>query len=243
VTPGSMSSADWVSDAQEILWAVGKQYGQRLDATDQVAVARQLAHSRPEAVTVEHVAKAFVAARLPAPSDGFAREVVARVRRLHPRPSLTDVLLSFRQEAIRTLSRQYGGKPKKEDELRRSLLMYLPMRGYAEAHTGRGQTDVLIPAPDDVVIETKVWTTELTFEDGMAELGKYIHTEKPKQAFMVVFSDREPLPTIIDSDDQAIAEVRDLAGLRVPVIVVPFEVEPPSTVGAAQRRRGKRAGR
>lgn len=236
---GSMSSVDWVSDAQEILWAAGKQYGQRLDATDQVAVARQLAQDRPEAVTVGHVGKAFSAARLPDPPAGLAREVVARVQRLYPRPSLVDVLIAFRRESMRTLSRQYGGKRKKEDDLRRSLLMFLPMRGYAEAHTGRGQTDILLPPPDDAVIETKVWTTELTFEDGMAELAEYIRTEQPKEAFMVVFCDREPLPKIAASDQQAIAEVRELAGLRVPVIVVPFEVEPPSGVGASRRKRNR----
>jgi hypothetical protein len=237
-----MTSTDWVSDAQEILWAVGKQYGRRLDASDQVVVARELARHRPEVVTAEHVKKAFAAARLAEPPSAFPRDVVARVRRLHPRPSLKEVLLGFREEAIRTLSRQYGGKSKKEDELRRHLLMYLPMRGYAEAQTGRGQTDILVPAPDDAIIETKIWTTELTFEDGMTELGEYIRTEHPKQAFMVVFSDREPLPTIVSDHRQAIAEERNLEGLRVPVVVVAFDVDPPSKVGAMRRRRKRRDG-
>jgi hypothetical protein len=237
-----MTSPDWVSDAQEALWAAGKLYGWRLDAADQVAVARELALGHPEGVTAEHIGKAFATARLPDPPSGFARDLVARIHRLHPRPSLRDVLISFREEAIRTLSGLYGGKPKKEDVLRRHLLMYLPMRGYAEAQTGRGRTDILLADPYNVIIETKVWTTELLFEDGMTELGQYIRTEQPKEAFMVVFCDREPLPTIVSRHRQPIAEERNLDGLLVAVIIVPFDVEPPSKVGAMERKKRRRDG-
>ena len=102
--------------------------------------------------------------------------------------------------------------------------------------------DIRIPAPADAVIETKVWTTELTYRDGVEELGRYVHTEQPKQAYMVVFGDREPLPSIIDDPAQDRAPDERLNGLTVPVIVVPFEVEAPSKVAAHQRRRerGKR---
>lgn len=85
-----MSSTDWVEDAQEILWAAGKQYGVRLDAADQVAVARHLAAGPPEAITAESVLAAHAAAKVPKPPRGLVRMVVSRVRQLHPRPRQED---------------------------------------------------------------------------------------------------------------------------------------------------------
>src|SRR5207253_4779145 len=129
--------------------------------------------------------------------------VLALVRGVAPSQTLLDVLLAYRRFAIRSLSRQFGSKTKgQEDALRNNLLTWIQPRGYTEAHTGRGRTDILIPIPDDAIIETKVWTTERTYRDGVEELGRYIHTEQPKQAYMVVYGDREPLPTIITEHRQ-----------------------------------------
>lgn len=209
----------------------------RLDAADQVRVARALAATDPFALQADDVLAAYRMAGLDDPQPDLVREIVKLAKGVSARPGLREVLLDFRQDAIRNLSRQFGGKPKDEDALRNYLLMYLPTRGYAEAHTGKGKTDVLIPRPDDAVIETKIWTAPQKFEDGMTELGEYIRTERPKQAAMVVFGDRDPLPSIIQDHREAIAEVRELEGLQVPVIVVPFDVEYPSKVGESERRK------
>jgi hypothetical protein len=152
-------------------------------------------------------------------------------------------LLDFRRDAIRSLSREFGAKTQgREGALRNHLLMFLPPRGYAEAHTGRGQTDILIPSPAEALIETKVWTNEREYQDGVDELGRYIHTEQPRQAYMVVFGDRDPLPSIITDVRQPRAADEHIEGLTVPVVVVPFEVDAPSKAAAQQRRRerGKR---
>lgn len=234
-----MTSPDWTAEAQEALWEVSQQHGLRLGVSDQVAVARALVRKEVTAASPDDVKRAFTEAGLKEPSTAFAKGVLARVKGVRAKPSLLNVLLDFRRDAIRNLSRQYGGKPKPEDPLRNHLLMYLPERGYAEARTGKGQTDILLPPPDDAIIETKVWTTLAVFEAGMTELRRYIETEHPNQAFMVVFGDREPLPSISEDPHQEIAEERHLEGLVVPVLVVPFEVEPPSKVGRSKgRNRG-----
>src|SRR5207302_2072038 len=123
---------------QEVLWAAAQQFGLRLEAGDQVAVARELARTEPHLMTTDLVQNAFRTAKVAPPSDRLAREVVARAQRVRPRPGLREVLLSFREDAIRTLSRQYGGKDKDEDSLRNNLVLYLRPRGYAEAHTSKG---------------------------------------------------------------------------------------------------------
>jgi hypothetical protein len=187
------------------------------------------------------VKQAYAAAGLKEPTNAFAKAVLAAVRGVAPRPTLRQVVLDFRRDAIRSLSGQFGGKPKAEDSLRNHLLMYLPKRGYAEAHTGKGRTDILFPRPDDAIIETKVWTTPQVFEDGMVELGEYIRTERPNEALMVVFGDRDPLPSIVSDHRQEIVEERKLEGLVVPVIPVLFDVTPPSKVARTERR--KRSGR
>jgi hypothetical protein len=238
----SMASPDWSAEALEAVWETSREYGLRMEVSQQVAVARALARTQHGDATPNDVKDAFTSAGLDRPSNAFAKEVLARVRGVPPKPSLRAVLLDFRGDAIRNLSRQFGGKAKPEGALRNHLLMYLPRRGYAEAQTGRGQTDILLPPPEDALIETKVWTTLQVFEDGMLELGEYIRTEQPKQAFMVVFGDREPLPSIVADHRQDIAEERPLAGLVVPVIVVPFDVVPPSKVGREERKRRKRDG-
>jgi hypothetical protein len=239
VTAESMTSSDWGAEAQEALWESSQQFGIRLEVSEQVAVARELAKTDSAALTPHDVRSAFTTVGLSEPPTAFARDVLSRVKGVRPKPSLRDVILDFRLDAIRTLSRQFGGKPKSEDALRNHLLMYLPKRGYAEAHTGKGQTDILLPPPDDTIIETKVWTHLQEFEDGMKEIGEYIRTEGARQAFMVIFGDREPLPAIIVDYRQAIAEEREIGGLQVPVIVVPFDVEAPSKLGQIERRTAR----
>ena len=78
---------------------------------------------------------------------------------------------------------------------------------------------------------------EQTYRDGVEELGRYIHSEKPAQAYMVVFGDRDPLPAIVTSHRQERAADEHLEGLTVPVVVVPFEVVAPSKAAAQERRR------
>jgi hypothetical protein len=234
---------DWSAELQEALWEIGKDFGLELEVSQQVAVARAVARRPVESATPEDVRAAFTTINLPRPSAAYAKAVLASVKGVAPRRTLLETLLDYRKFAIRSLSRQFGGKTQgQEDALRTNLLTYLLPRGYAEAHTGTGRTDILIPAPDDAIIEVKVWTNVGTFRDGLEELGRYIHTEQPKQAYMVVFGDREPLPPIVADHRQAIAAEEHLEGLTVPVVVVPFEVDPPSKAAAQERRRkrGKR---
>ena len=155
------------------------------------------------------------------------------------RRGLEDLIVDFRQHALAKLSRRFGGKTKgREDELRDYLLTYLVPRGYAEAHAGKGRTDILIPS-NPAIIECKVWDDLAYHEAGIEQLSRYIHTEKPKEAYMVVFGDREPLPSIVASHEQAVADRPVLSGLTAPVIVVPFEVDYPRKALAAEKRRAK----
>ena len=114
----------------------------------------------------------------------------------------------------------------------------MPERGYTEARSGRGRTDILLPKPKRI-IEVKVWTTELVFEDGLVELGRYIHTENAGAAYMVVFGDREPLPAIVADHKTAVAQRRTIEGLVVPVVVVAFEVDQASKAASNARRKAR----
>jgi hypothetical protein len=238
-----MNSPDWSAELSEALWEAGRDYGVGLEVSQQVAVARRVAAKPREAATPNDVRAAFVAEGLAPPPATYSKAVLASVRGVAPSNTLLDVLLDYRRFAIRSLSGQFGGKTQGDEEsLRNNLLTWIQPRGYTEARTGRGRMDIRIPAPDDAVIETKVWTTELKYRDGVEELGRYIHTEEPRQAYMVVFGDREPLPPIIEDAGQTMAADELLEGLTVPVIVVPFEVDAPSKAASEQRRRerGKR---
>jgi hypothetical protein len=243
-TRASMDSPDWSADVQEALWEAGRAYGRRLEVAEQVAVTRVLARGGRHQVTTEEVKGAFAEAGLLRPSSAFAKDVVSRLGKLpSPRRSLRQVLLDYRRFAVDALSAQFGGRTTGNEEgLRNNLLTYLPQHGYAEARTGRGRTDVLIPPPTDAIIEVKIWTTAGAYRDGLEELGRYILTTQPKEAFMVVFGDREPLPSVIASHGQAIAEEVELEGVVVPVIVVAFEVDAPSKAARETRRR-TRSGR
>jgi hypothetical protein len=234
---------DRTAEFSEAMWELEATFGLGLTVPEQVAVARDLGTRDASMVTSSAVAAAFRSRGLKPPSKRYTDALVSRVGTLAPRRSLTDVLVSYRARAIRDLSRQFGDRKATghEDELRRNLLTYLPERGYVEAHTGRGQTDILLPNPTRI-IECKVWTTVGVYEDGMTELERYIETEGAEGAWMVVFGDREPLPSIISDHTKAIAEERTLAGIVVPVVVVPFEVDQPSRAGVNARRRA-RAGR
>jgi hypothetical protein len=232
------SPESWKNELQEALWEAAKSYGIQLEVSQQVAIARVVAQQPREAATPADVQAAFVANGLRRPPAAYAKEVLSSVRGVAPVKTLLAHLTDFRREAIRNLSREFGGKTAgRENALRNHLLMYLLPRGYAEAHTGRGNTDILIPPPEDAIIETKVWTDERMYRDGLTELGRYVETETPKHAYFVVFGDREPLPSIISEAGQARAPDEIVADLAVPVIVVPFEVEAPSKVGAVERRR------
>lgn len=232
------TSTDWSAELSEALWEVGKDYGIRLEVSQQVAVARTVATKTREAATPDDLRAAFIANGLPGPSAAYAKAVLASVRGVASGQTLLDVLLDYRRFAIRSLSPQFGGKTQgDESALRNNLLTWIQPRGYTEAHTGRGRTDILIPASGDAIIETKVWTTELKYRDGLEELGRYIHTEQPKQAYMVVFGDREPLPSIISDYREERAADERLEGLTVPVVVVAFEVDAPSKAAENRRRR------
>jgi hypothetical protein len=236
----STTFPDWSAELSEALWEAATQFGVQLEVNQQVAIARAVATRPREAATPDDVRAAFLANGLPRPSAAYAKAVLASVRGVTPERTLLDVLIDFRAFAIDVLSREFGGKTLgRENELRNYLRTYLPEHGYAEAHTGRGMTDIDIPKPVDAVIECKVWTTRLVYDDGVTELGRYIVTRRPQRAYMVVFGDRDPLPAIAKDHREPIAEKHDLEGLTVPVLVVPFEVISPSTVGRDQRRRGR----
>jgi hypothetical protein len=236
----SPTSPDWSPELQEALWETGKDFGVQLEVSQQVAIARAVSRRPVEAVTPEDVRAAFAAIDLPRPSTAYAKAVLASVKGVTPKKTLLHVLLDYRGFAIRALSGQFGGKTRgQEEELRNNLLTFLPKRGYTEARTGRGRTDILVPAPDEAIIEVKVWTDERTYRDGVVELGRYIHTEEPKQAYMVVFGDRDPLPSIIADHRQEMAAEEQLEDLTVPVVVIPFEVDAPSKAAAQQRRRAR----
>jgi hypothetical protein len=228
----------------EALWEAGEHSGRRLSVSAQVAVARELSNRRSEELTSSYVAEVFAKLGLNSPSPSYRNAIVSRVRKLAPRQTLRDVLVSYRLFAIRELSGQFGGRTKgREEELRNNLLTYLPQRGYTEARSGRGRTDIVLPSPPSSrIIETKVWVSNSLYEDGLEELSRYINTERPSAAYMVVFGDRVPLPPIVSDHHQAIAEERAIEGLTVPVIFVPFEVDQPSKA-AAQARRRTRSGR
>jgi hypothetical protein len=236
----SSTSPDWSQELSEALWESAGAYGVHLTVSEHVAIARAIASKPPERTTPEDVRAAFVANGLPRPSAAYAKAVLASVRGVARGKTLLDTLLDYRRFAIRSLSHQFGGKTRgDEDSLRNNLLTWIRPRGYTEAHTGRGRTDILIPPPDDAIIETKVWTTERTFRDGVEELGRYIHTEQSKHAYMVVFGDREPLPSIVSDHRQERAADEQLEGLTVPVVVVQFEVDAPSKAAERQRRRDR----
>jgi hypothetical protein len=232
-----MTSGDPIPEVMEALWEAGEHVGRRLSVPDQVAVARALEQERTMTLTPEVINAVFDRLGLKPPSAGYGKAVVSRLKRLPPRPTLREVLLDYREFAIREISGQFGGKTGgREEELRLNLLTFLPARGYTEARTGKGKTDIVLPSLN-AVIEVKVWVSVGKYEDGLEELRRYIHTERPSLAFMVVFADREPLPPIVSDHRQAVAEERQLEDLVVPVIVIPFEVDQPSKAGAAARRR------
>lgn len=234
----SQTFPNWAAELQEALWETGKDFGIQLAVSEQVAIARAVARRPVDEATPEDVREAFAAINLPKPSAAYAKAVLASVRGVAPSKTLLDVLLNYRKFAIRELSRQFGGKTRgREDALRDYLLTYLIPRGYKEAHTGKGRTDIRIPPPEDALIEVKVWTNESTYRNGVEELGRYIYTEEPGQAYMVVYGEREPLPSIVSSHDQARADDEELGGLTVPVVMVLFEVDAPSKAAANQRRR------
>lgn len=232
------TSPDWSRELSEALWEAGQDYGIRPKVSEQTAIVRRIAAKGPEDVTPDDVRAAFVATGLSAPPAAYAKAVLAAVRGVEPSKTLLDVLLDYRRFAIRSLSGQFGGKTQGDEEsLRNNLLTWIQPRGYTEARTGRGRMDIRIPPPEDAIIETKVWTTAGKYRDGVEELGRYVHTERPKQAYMVVFGDREPLPSIIDDPSQERAADERLDELTVPVIVVPFEVDAPSKAASERRRR------
>jgi hypothetical protein len=230
---------DRVADVSEALWELARRTGSGLSVADQVSIARVLGSTPPGGITSASVLAAFRSRGLRPPIRRHIETLVSRVEIIAPRPSLGDVIVEYRSFAIRELSGQFGGKTTgREDELRNNLLTFLPERGYTEARTGRGRTDILLPEPKRI-IETKVWTTSLVYEDGLVELGRYIHTEQAEAAYMVVFGDRIPLPSIVPNHTTAVAETRMLEGIDVPVIVVPFEVDQASKAASNQRRRAR----
>ena len=234
---------DRTADVSEAMWELDRRYGLDLSVPDQVAIARALGLIATPSLTAEAVREVFRSRGLKVPSRTYADALIARVGDMAPRSSLLDVLTDYRRFAIRELSGQFGGRATgREEELRNNLLTFLPERGYTEARTGRGQTDILLPSPKRI-IEVKVWSTLLVYEDGILELGRYIHTEAPvESAYMVVFGDRDPLPLthLVKDDNQVVAETRTIEGLRVPVVVVPFESVAPSRMGREARKAAKR---
>lgn len=235
-----MTSTDRADGFVEVLWKVESDYGPALDdADDRVSVARALAETAGAVVDRAAVERAFDLAGCQRPRREYVSAVVRQAARGVPARSLVDLILDFRQYSIGALSRRFGGKTKgREDELRDYLRTYVVPRGYSEAEAGKGNTDILIPSIP-AIIECKVWDDLEYHENGLEQLRRYIHTEKPKEAYMVVFGDRDPLPSIIKDHEQAIADRPVLSGLAVLVIVVPFEVDYPSKARQLERKRSR----
>jgi|GEM_PF-5247190 hypothetical protein len=226
----------------EALNDAGEEYGVHIAVGDRVALARALAVVPVGTLTATQVAAALATRRLRPPPAGYAAAVVAKAKSFGTADTLQDVLLAYRQHAIDALSAEFGGKTRgREESLRNNLRTYLTSHAHVEARTGRGQTDIYIQELD-ALIEVKVWTDRSTYDGGVEELARYIHTSRPAVAFMVVFGDRVPLPAIAASHREPIAEILGLEGLQVPVIVVPFEVDAPSKAlrrGRSRSRSGR----
>lgn len=223
-----MTSPDMPPEVLEALYASEEAYGLRVPVSDRVALARALFRVPVGTLTAQQVTAAFAKRGLRRPPAGYAAAVVGRVMALGASRTLQDELLAYRKHAIDVLSAEFGGKTQgQEDSLRNNLRTYLTPRTHAEAHTGRGKTDIYIPELD-ALIEVKVWTDRSTFDEGVEELRRYVHTSRPTSAFMVVFCDRYPMPSIASSHEEPIAEILNLEGLHVPVIMIPFEVDAPS---------------
>jgi hypothetical protein len=224
----------------EALNDAAAEYGVNLSVSDRVAIARRLAALPVGTVRATLVTEAFLKQGLRRPPAGYSTTVVSRIEAMGGTRSLEDVLLSFRRWAIDALSSEFGaGRSKaREESLRNHLRGYLTTHAEVEGRTGRGKTDIYIPELD-TVIEVKVWTNRSTYDEGVEELGRYIHTKQPRAAFMVVFGDRDPLPGIVVSHRRPFAESLNLEGLTVPVIVVPFEGVAPSKALRASNRRSR----
>ena len=238
-----MTLRDARPEILEALNDVGEQYGVDTGVADRVGLARTLAAIPVGGLSAQSVIAAMAHRGLRRPPAGYASALIRRIAALGPSRTLLDELLSYRRHAIDVLSREFGGKTKaQEDRLRNNLRTYLaPLvpETQAESLTGRGKTDIFIPSLN-ALIEVKVWSNRSTYDEGVEELGRYIHSSGPSSAYMVVFGDREPLPSIASSHSDAIADVLTLEGLKVPVILVPFEVDAPSKALRAAKSRSSR---
>lgn len=238
-----MISPDAAAEFMVALNEAAERYGVVLSPGDRVAIARRLAGLPVGALTPSDVETALAQHRLPRPPRGFASAVVRRIGQLGGTRTLEDVLVEYRRFAIDALSADFGGgkSQAREGSLRDNLRTYLTTHAEVEARTGRGKTDLYLPELD-TVIEVKVWTNQSTFDAGVEELGRYIHTKRPKAAVMVVFGDREKLPAIAKSHREPFGTPLRIEGLTVPVLVVPFEGVAPSK--ALQEKKARtRSGR
>lgn len=234
------------AELMEALFETFEEYGLDITTGQQVAIARAIANLPAGSATGAAIEAAFPKVGVRRPPDGFGDDVRKRWGQYGTSTTLLDVVLDYRQFAIGNLSRQFGGDTRgHENELRNSLHTYLPKHGFKEAQSGRGNTDIVIPDPEggphpDAIIETKVWKGKSDYEDGLAELETYIHNDSPKRAIYVVFAEAEHLPEVIGDKTKAIAERRKLAGVEVPVVVVPFELIYPSKVRQTRRKASGR---
>jgi hypothetical protein len=213
-------------------------YGVAINVGDRAAIARRLSRMPVGGLTVATVEDACAKQGVRRLPRGFGSTVVDRVQALGGLRTLEDVLVEYRQFAIDALSAEFGaGKTKgHEESLRNNLRTYLTTHAEVEARTGRGKTDIHI-VELNTVVEVKVWTNQSTFDEGVEELGRYIHTRRPKAAAMVVFGDRDPLPAVAKSHSAPFGTPLRLEGLAVPVLVVPFEGVAPSKALREMKKR------
>lgn len=218
---------------------VADAYGLRLSIGEHAAIARRLAEKDRTTLSRQGVTAAFagVGVKLPV---GFAGDLIAHWSVLVPPKALLDILLEYRLDAIDALSAEFGGKKKPEETLRNNLRMYLKGRHHVESRTGKGFTDILIPSRR-AIIEAKVWTARQKYEDGLVELAEYIRTERPptREAVFVLFCDDDPMPEVVAGVDHAVIETRELTGLTVPVVAIPFQVVAPSKKAYTARRSAR----
>lgn len=227
-----------VEDVLEALNAAADDFGVAMPVPQRVSVARDLAAIPSGSLTTRKVMECLAARGQGRVPRGFCAGVILALHEIRPAPSMLAILLEYRRFAIDALSAEFGRGRSKGHEglLRDNLRTYLTSHAMVESRTGRGQTDIMLTELR-CLIEVKVWTNVSTYEAGLEEVARYIHTARPAQAFVVVFCDRERLPSLVGSYDEPIIETRRLSGMEVPVILVPFEGDAPSKALSLSKQR------
>jgi hypothetical protein len=126
--------------------------------------------------------------------------------------------------------------PPQEKQIRGLLQAFLKPRSYREVPVRAGRSDILVHLTEGrLLIETKIWRGESTYDVGLAELSEYMKGENSDGgllgAFYVVCD-----PTVSHS---ALAHAGadhtrvDIQGMQVDVYIVDISPDTPSAKGSA----------